>query len=593
MDTDKSDKPSTRDLLRRLVLPEARRNLKLIVVTMGFAALASLTRGGQLVIIKSLFDSVTTTKAGGGIVLLGLGVLGLEVLKAACEFISGYLSLLVGTSVTERTRNVLFKKLIHLPLSYHLWRSPGELLARAVYEANGVEKCLGLLTNQLVEQAVMFCVLLCVIFYMDWQLACLAIVVYPVGGLLFAVLGRRLREITRKSYEIATDLSRIVHESLRGIKIVKINCAEDRLQESYEKETAHVTAAQKRIFFASFALPQIGALLSILGLLAVLVFGGIRLARGGISAGSLVAFLGAMVLFYRPLKLMANLSHSLSGYLAPVERMAEILVEPNPIAEQPDAKELPPLAEAIRFENVSFSYDGVTEVLHQVSLEICAGQTAALVGRSGSGKTTMVNLIPRFYDPTGGRITMDGRDIRQTTLHSLRSQIALVTQETILFSESIRDNIMFGAEERSEERMLEAARLAHVEEFVRSMDDGYDTKVGEAGMRLSGGQAQRICIARAFYRRPRILILDEATSQVDSESEMLVRNAVEELMERCTTIVIAHRLSTVRKAGVIFVVDGGRIVERGSHEELVRTDGVYAGLCRLQFFTAEGARGTS
>ncbi|NOZ21515.1 MAG: ABC transporter ATP-binding protein [Planctomycetes bacterium] len=588
----KPEKPRARDLLRRFVLPEGRRHWKLIGVTMACAALASLIRGGQLVIIKLLFDTVVQSTAGSRIVVLGLAILGLELLKSVSSFVSGYASLVVGTAVTEHMRNILFRKVIRLPLSYHLWHSPGEMTPRTVFEANGVQKCLGLLTHQLVEQAVMFFVLLGVIFYLDWQLACMAIVVYPVAGLLFVILGRRLREVTRKSYELSTALSRMVHEALHGIKIVKINCAEERLQQDYAEEAANVTKAQKRIFFASFLLPQLGALLSIIGLLGVLIFGGVRLARESITAGTLVAFLGSMVLFYRPLKLMANLSHHLNGYLAPIERCAEILEEQNPITDTPDAEELPPLTEAICFDNVSFSYDGSTDVLHDVSLEIRAGQTAALVGRSGAGKTTIVNLIPRFYDPAAGRITIDGRDLRSVSVESLRSQLAIVTQETILFSESVRDNIMFGAEERDEERMLEAARLAHVDEFVREMPGGYDAQVGEAGLRLSGGQAQRLCIARAFYARPRILILDEATSQVDSESELLVREAVAKLMETCTTIVIAHRLSTVRRADVLFVVDDGRIVEHGSHDELIRSDGVYAGLCRLQFFSpADSDRG--
>ncbi|MEW6358335.1 MAG: ABC transporter ATP-binding protein [Planctomycetota bacterium] len=587
MTDEKPPKPNTLDLLLRFVLPEAKRRWRIIALTMAGAALASLARGGQLVIIKSLFDTVVEASDGSRIVLFGLGILGLEVLKSALSLLSGYASLVVGVSVTEHTRNTLFRKVIHLPLSYHLWRSPGEVMARTVFEADGVQKCLSLLSNQLVEQAVMFFALLGVIFYLDWQLACMAIVVYPAAGLLFVVFGRRLREVTRKSYELTATLGRLVHEALRGIKIVKINCAEERLQARYEAETARVTDSQKRIFLASFILPELGALLSVVGLLAVLIFGGVRLARGSITPGALVAFLGAMVLFYRPLKLMANLSHRLNGYLAPIERCAQILEEQNPIADAPDAEALPPLSEGIRFESVRFSYDGAEDVLHDVSLEIRAGQTAALVGRSGAGKTTMVNLIPRFYDPTAGRITIDGHNLRDVTVESLRSQIALVTQETILFSESVRDNIMFGAEERDEERMLEAARLAHVDEFVREMPDGYDTQVGEAGLRLSGGQAQRLCIARAFYARPRILILDEATSQVDSESEMLVREAVEKLMESCTAIVIAHRLSTVRRADVIFVVDEGRIVERGSHDELVKADGIYAGLCRLQFFAPE------
>jgi len=594
MNTDNPDKPKATELLRRFVLPEVKHHLGRILLVMAFAALASVTRGGQLVIIKSLFDKATASAAGAGVVWLGLAILGLEIVKAACGFVSGYVSLLVGTSVTKRTRDELFGKLIHLPLSYHLWRSPGELLTRGVFEAGGVEKCLGLLTHQLVEQIVMFFVLLGVILYLDWQLACLALVVYPVGALLFTVFGRKLRDTTRRSYELTVRLTRLIHESLRGIKIVKVNCAENRLQAEYEAETQSVADAIKRIFLASFILPQLGAGLSILGLLGVLIVGGMRLSpRGDLTAGTLVAFLGAMVLFYRPLKLMANLSHRLNGYLAPVERTAEILTEVNPVEDAPDARDLSPLSNAIRFEDVCFSYDGEEEVLRHVSLEIAAGQTAALVGRSGSGKTTTVNLIPRFYDPTAGQITIDGHDLRSVTRRSLRSQIAVVTQETILFSESIRDNIMFGAEEVDEERMREAARSAHVEEFVGRMPNGYDSKVGEAGMRLSGGEAQRICIARAFYRRPRILILDEATSQVDSESEALVRSAVEKLMESCTTICIAHRLSTVRRADVIFVVDNGCFVERGTHDELVAADGIYASLCRLQFFSHEDNSGTA
>jgi len=580
-------KPDTIRILREFVWPEAKKRFHLLVIVTVFAALSSAIPGGQLLLVKMGLDKAAGPGAGAALLRFGLAIVGLELLRAACGFVSGYTAMLVGTSVTEQTRNRLFEKLLRLPLSYHLWKPRGELLSRAIHEADGVQRCLSLFTHDLVKQAVMFVVLLAVIFWLDFQLALIAVVVYPVGGILFAVLGRKLRDITHRTYEVTAGLGGFLHECLRGIKIVKASCSERRMQEIYEKETARISSTMKRVFLASFFLPQIGSLLGLAGIITAAAVGVVRLSSGSITRGTLAAFLAAMFLFYRPLKAFAGFSRNLSKGIAPIERCAQILAEPVAIVEKPDARDLPPLSREIRFEHVFHSYDGSEDVLKDINIEIPAGRTAALVGRSGSGKTTLVNLIPRFYDPTAGRITIDGTDIRDVTLRSLRSQIAIVTQETILFSSSIRENITFGADEPDEARMREAARLAHVEEFVSRMPEGYDSPIGEGGMRLSGGEAQRIAIARALYWQPRILILDEATSHVDSESEVLLRSAIENLMSNRTTIVIAHRLSTVRRADVIFVLDDGRIAERGTHAELLEADGLYAGLCRLQFFTAD------
>jgi len=316
----------------------------------------------------------------------------------------------------------------------------------------------------------------------------------------------------------------------------------------------------------------------------VLLYGGLRVASGATTPGTLVSFLAALIMLYEPVKRLSRANNEIQQGLAAAERVFDVLDEPVKVRDAPDAVELPPFREAIEFDHVALQYPGATRrVLEDVCFEVCAGQVVALVGRSGAGKSSLVNLIPRFMDVTEGAVRVDGHDVREVTQASLRAQMALVTQEVILFNDTVRNNIAYGMGEVSEERLYAAARAANAHDFIMQLPQGYDTLVGERGVILSGGQRQRISLARALLKDAPILILDEATSSLDTESERLVQQAIDRLMRGRTVVVIAHRLSTIRHADRIVVLDGGRVAQTGTHEELLREGGLYAELHRMQF----------
>jgi subfamily B ATP-binding cassette protein MsbA len=421
------------------------------------------------------------------------------------------------------------------------------------------------------------------LFWLDWRLTGIILVGVPIITLTLVYLGRKIRQAATEVQDRLAEASAVVDETIGGIRIVKSFARElYEMSRFVDKTEATFRAAMRRAKVAAILAPTIG-FMAFMSITVTIWFGGYEVIQGRLSPGGLVAFLIYTMLVAGPIAAFSGLYGQFQTALGATERLFELLDLQPDIADAPDAYPLPTIVGRVTFENVSFEYDAKIPVLHNISLDLKPGQVVALVGPSGAGKTTLVNLIPRFYDVTAGRILIDNRDIRQVVNLSLRQQIGIVPQETALFSDTIRENIRYGRLEATQAEIEAAARAANAHDFVVNLPQGYETRVGERGIKLSGGQRQRIAIARAILKDPRILILDEATSSLDSEAEHLVQEALERLMQGRTTFVIAHRLSTITRADLIVVLDQGRIVETGTHLDLLQDDGLYHKLHAMQF----------
>ncbi|MDI7274775.1 MAG: ABC transporter ATP-binding protein [Anaerolineae bacterium] len=523
---------------------------------------------------------------------VALTLLGLVVVKGVLTFTQGYLSERVSQGVAYELRNAIHLKLQSLSFSYHDRAESGQLLARAISDVDRIRFLTGRALLRLIDCTVLFLGAAVMLVRMNPTLAFLSLGSMPLLALQAYRYGRVFRPLSTLLQQQLGVLTTRLEQNLRGARIVKAFAQELAECERFERENRellrlHVTSAAVQ----ARNVPLMDLIAS-LGTVAIIWYGGRLVIEGQLTLGQLVAFNTYLAQLVLPVRRVGMLISVIAGAVASGQRVFEILDAESEVREKPGAVSLPPLRGQVRFERVSFAYFGRQRVLEDVSFEVQPGQVVALLGATGSGKSTITNLIPRFYDPTLGRVLIDGYDLREVTLASLRRQIGIVLQESTLFAASIRENIAFGRPGAGTAEIVEAARAAQAHEFILQMPEGYDTRVGERGVTLSGGQKQRIAIARALLKDPRILILDEATSSVDTDTELEIQAALERLMVGRTSFVIAQRLSTVRKADLILVLDRGRLVAQGSHEELLHRSGFYADIYYRQLHGTAEARGS-
>ena len=508
------------------------------------------------------------------------------VVKNVFSYLSEYEFNGIGLAMVRDLRADAYDHLVRQSAGFYARSTTGDLMSRLLGDVELIQGAFGTRIADLFQGVLTIAVMLGYVLSLNATLTFFALVVAPILLWPIVEISRRLRTTTFSSRERMGAIGEILQETIRGQRIVKTYG-----MESYE--AARFREANQRYFRVNRKTIRIQALSSPLmeilsgtGLTLLFVYAARRIAAGTMTAGDFLSFLIALLTMYAPIKNVTKVNLSLQQAISSAARIFELMDRENEVREAPGATALPPIRRGIRFEDVTFRY-GAADVLHGVSFEVPAGRTVALVGPSGSGKTTLANLLPRLYDPAGGRITIDGTDVRSVTLASLRAQMALVTQEMHLFNGTARSNIAYGRADADDAAVVEAARRARADEFLRALPEGYDTPVGEDAGRLSGGQRQRLSIARAFFKNAPILILDEATSQLDAESEAAVAEALSTLMRGKTTLVIAHRLSTVRRADRIVVLEAGRVVDEGTHGELLARGGLYRRLYEMQFFDGE------
>jgi subfamily B ATP-binding cassette protein MsbA len=555
--------------------------LRLLVAMLCMMLVASCT-GATAYLVKPVLDEIFFKKDMRMLKILPFAIILLYVLKGACYFGQAYLMSYVGHSIIKRLRDDLCSHIQMLPLSFfHKYRT-GTLMARITNDVNVVKGMVSDAVTGALKDFFTIIGLLFVIFYRDWKLALIAITVFPAAVFAIVGFGRRMRYLSTRCQEAVADMSSFLHEIFTGTRIVKAFGMEPYENTRFFEKTLRLFKYEiKAVTIRSMSSPVM-ELLGGIGVTFIIWYGGYKVITGASTPGTFFSFMAALIMLYSPVRKISPLNNTIQEGMAAAVRIYDILDTASDIVEREDAIKLESISHSVTFRNVSFKYEDQI-VLKDINLKVERGEIVALVGMSGGGKTTLSNLIPRFYDVTEGAILVDGHDVRDVTIASLRSQIGIVTQDPILFNDTIRDNIAYGNLNASEADIIAAAKAAYAYDFVERFPDKFDTVVGERGARLSGGEKQRICIARALLRNAPILILDEATSSLDSESELAVQGALENLMKGRATLVIAHRLSTIRHADRIIVIVNGRIVEQGKHEELLALHGEYFKLHEMQF----------
>lgn len=516
------------------------------------------------------------------VLLAAVGIVLVAAAQGLFNFLRGYLAARVGEGVAFDLRNALYEKLQRLSFGYYDRAQTGQLMTRATNDVELVRMFIGFGFLQFLNAIVMLVATLAILFRMDWQLAALSMSIMPLLGFAIVRFAGTVRPIFMRVQQELARLNTILQENLAGIRVVKAFAREPYEFRRFEEQNLALLSENMRAVRAVAVNLPLLFFAGSLGTVIVLGFGGFQVMGGRLSLGQLVAFNTYLGLLMMPIAMLGMILGMIARAGASAERVFEILDAQSEVTESPNARPLPPIRGEVTFEHVSFRYFGGEYVLQDVSFTAKPGQMVALVGATGSGKTTIVNLIPRFYDPTEGRVLVDGIDVREVTLESLRSQIGMVLQETTLFTGTIRENIAFGRPDATDEEIIAAAKAAEAHDFILSFPKGYDTPVGERGVTLSGGQKQRIAIARALLLNPRILILDDATSSVDVETEYQIQQALLRLMKGRTSFVIAQRMSTLRHADLILVLDRGRLVAQGTHEELLHESPLYADFYYLQ-----------
>ena len=523
--------------------------------------------------VKPALDKIFIERRYEYLHYLPFGVLFLFLFKGSVSFGQSYLMRSAGMKLIRDTRNKLFSHILYLPLSYFQRESSGVIISRIMNDVNKMSQLVSGVIRDVVVEVPTVIILLGVAIYRSWQLTLASLILAPLIAFSARKFGKGLKSKTKKAQKNVAALTQRVHEAISGSRIVKVFNREGMLINKFQEENKRFYRAIMRGVRIRQSSLIVVDLVTGSGFAFVLWFGGNMVVKGTITSGDFASIIVAIYMIFSPLKKIGDAYSDLQECMASVERVDALL---DVMHEEQGGKKIADFHQGIRFEDVSFTYpEGVVPILHHLSLGVSKGEIVAVVGRSGAGKSTLVDLIPRFIKPSAGRVTLDGVDINALDVHSLRDLMGVVSQDVILFNDSVRENIAFGRPSAREEEIIEAARLAFADEFIREMPQQYETIIGERGMKLSGGQRQRIAIARAIIKNPPILILDEATSSLDSVSEALVQKALETLMKDRTTIVIAHRLSTIKNADRIIVLDGGVISGVGSHEVLLAEHTAY------------------
>jgi len=533
-------------------------------------------------LIKPVVDDIFINKDMGMLKLIPMAVITIYLVLGFAMYYQEYLMSYVGQNIIRRLRNRLYDRIQDLPISFFQREKTGVLMSRVTNDVNIIKNMVSSAVTGSLKDFFTVVGLIFVIFYRDWKMALISLAVLPIAFFPIVVLGRKVRKVTTHTQEAMGDLTSTLYETFAGNKIVKAFGMEGYEKERFFKKTRKLFKFELRtVRFKALSSPLM-EFLGGLGVAMVIWYGGYKVISGTSTAGTFFSFMAALIMLYAPLKKLSKLNNIIQQGLAGADRVFDILESESDIQEIPNPVELKRGPHHVVFRNVYFKYDDVM-VLKNINLGVRAGEVLAFVGMSGGGKTSLVNLIPRFYDVSKGVILIDDIDIKDASISSLRDQIAIVTQEPILFNDTVRNNIAYGNQNASDKDIENAARAAYTYEFIQNFPDGFDTNIGELGGRLSGGEKQRICIARALLKDAPILILDEATSSLDTESETLVQKALENLMKGRATFVIAHRFSTVAYADSIAVIVDGRIVEEGKHEELIARKGEYFKLYQMQF----------
>lgn len=551
-----------------------------------FAMLCMLIAGAlqsaQALLVKPILDDIFLGKNPQALKWIPFAVIGIFLVKGACNYGQTIMMSFIGLRIVTNLRNKLYEQIQKQSLSFFTNHPTGILMSRITNDVVSIQSASSEAVTSLIKDTVTLVSLICVIFYTDWKLAIIAMIVFPLTIYPISRLGKKMRKVATSTQVTMGTLSSLLQETISGTRIVKAFG-----MEKYENE--RFAAENERLFKLNMKAVAVNAIshplmefLGSLGIAAVIFYGGYNVVHGNSTPGTFFSFLAALLMLYEPVKRLTNVNNTIQQGIAGADRVFSIIDRVPDIDDKPEASQLPPITCGIDVESVTFCYEK-TAVLKNITLSIKSGEVVAFVGMSGGGKTTLVNLIPRFYDVTAGRILIDGHDIRDVSMQSLRNQIAIVTQQTILFNDTVRNNIAYGDIDRTETDIINAAKAANAHDFIMKLPQQYDTNIGELGTKLSGGEKQRLSIARALLKDAPILILDEATSSLDTEAEIEVQEALDNLMKGRTTLVIAHRLSTIRNADRIIALVNGKIVEEGNHETLLAKKGEYFRLYNLQF----------